>query len=146
MRILTFSIPELTESLRNAAMLGHPMDLTLQIGIFLALFAGFAIKTPLFPLHTWLPLAHVEAPTAGSVILAGVLLKVGTYGFARFSLPMLPQAAAVLMPWLLWISLAGVLYGALRGLGPKRHQAAGGLFQRQPHGLLHVGPLRRRTA
>ena len=92
------------------------MDLRLQIGIFLALFAGFAIKTPLFPLHTWLPLAHVEAPTAGSVILAGVLLKVGTYGFARFNLPMLPEATAVLMPWLLWISLAGVLYGALVAL------------------------------
>ena len=92
------------------------MDLWLQIGIFLALFAGFAIKTPLFPLHTWLPLAHVEAPTAGSVILAGVLLKVGTYGFARFNLPMLPEATAVLMPWLMWISLAGVLYGALVAL------------------------------
>ncbi len=116
MRTLTFSIPELTESLRNAALAGHPMDLRLQIGIFLALFAGFAIKTPLFPLHTWLPLAHVEAPTAGSVILAGVLLKVGTYGFARFNLPMLPEATAVLMPWLMWISLAGVLYGALVAL------------------------------
>jgi len=116
MRTLTFSIPDLTESVRRAAMLHHPMDLRLQIGIFLALFAGFAVKTPLFPLHTWLPLAHVEAPTAGSVILAGVLLKVGTYGFARFNLPMLPQATAVLMPWLLWISLAGVLYGAFVAL------------------------------
>ncbi len=116
MRSLTFSIADLTESLRAAALRGHPMALWLQIGIFLALFAGFAVKTPLFPLHTWLPLAHVEAPTAGSVILAGVLLKVGTYGFARFNLPMLPEAAAVLMPWLLWISLAGVLYGALVAL------------------------------
>ena len=110
-RVLTFSIPELTESLRIRSM-----EPTLQIWVFLALFAGFAIKTPLFPLHTWLPLAHVEAPTAGSVILAGVLLKVGTYGFARFSLPMLPQATAMLMPWLLWISLAGVIYGALVAL------------------------------
>ncbi|MGA7702045.1 MAG: NADH-quinone oxidoreductase subunit M, partial [Thermoguttaceae bacterium] len=116
LRSLTFSIPDLTESLRQAALRGHPMELWLQIGIFLALFAGFAIKTPLFPLHTWLPLAHVEAPTAGSVILAGVLLKVGTYGFARFNLPMLPEASAVLMPWLMWISLAGVLYGALAAL------------------------------
>ena len=115
-RVLTFSITELTQSLRNAAMLGHPMDIRLQVGIFLALFAGFAIKTPLFPLHTWLPLAHVEAPTAGSVILAGVLLKVGTYGFARFSVPMLPQATVMLMPWLLWIALIGVLYGALVAL------------------------------
>ena len=116
MRTLTFSISQLTDSLRNAAMAGHAMDLRLQIAIFLALFAGFAIKTPLFPLHTWLPLAHVEAPTAGSVLLAGLLLKVGTYGFARFNLPMLPEATAVLMPWLLWISLAGILYGAFVAL------------------------------
>jgi NADH-quinone oxidoreductase subunit M len=116
MRSLTFSISDLTESLRNAELAGHPMDVRLQIGIFAALFAGFAVKTPLFPLHTWLPLAHVEAPTAGSVILAGVLLKVGTYGFARFNLPMLPDATAMLMPWLLWISLAGILYGALVAL------------------------------
>ncbi len=110
-RTLSFSIPDLTEAVRN-----HPLPVALQIWIFLALFAGFAIKTPLFPLHTWLPLAHVEAPTAGSVLLAGVLLKVGTYGFARFSLPMLPAAAALLMPWLMWIALAGVLYGALVAL------------------------------
>jgi NADH-quinone oxidoreductase subunit M len=110
-QVLTFSIPELTESLRLA-----PMNPTLQVCVFCALFAGFAIKTPLFPLHTWLPLAHVEAPTAGSVLLAGVLLKVGTYGFARFSVPMLPQAAALLMPWLLWIALAGIIYGALVAL------------------------------
>ncbi len=108
---MTFSIAELT-----AALGDRPMDPTMQIWIFLALFAGFAVKAPLWPLHTWLPLAHVEAPTAGSVLLAGVLLKVGVYGFARFSLPMLPQAAATLMPWLLWISLAGVIYGALVAL------------------------------
>ncbi len=111
LRKLTFSIPDLTEALRN-----HPMDPAVQIWIFLALFAGFAIKVPLWPLHTWLPLAHVEAPTAGSVILAGVLLKVGTYGFARFNLAMLPQATAALMPWLLWLSLAGVVYEALVAL------------------------------
>ena len=87
-----------------------------KCGVFLALLAGFAIKVPLFPLHTWLPLAHVEAPTAGSVILAGVLLKVGTYGFARFNVPMLPTATATLMPWLLWMSLAGIVYGALVAL------------------------------
>ncbi|MCE5268340.1 MAG: NADH-quinone oxidoreductase subunit M [Planctomycetaceae bacterium] len=111
LRSLTFSIPDLTEALRN-----HPMDPTLQIWVFLALFAGFAIKVPLWPLHTWLPLAHVEAPTAGSVILAGVLLKVGAYGFARFNVAMLPQATAALMPWLLWLSLAGIIYGALVAL------------------------------
>ncbi len=78
--------------------------------------AGFAVKVPLFPLHTWLPLAHVEAPAAGSVLLAGVLLKIGGYGLVRFSLPMLPDATAACMPWLLWLSLAGILYGALVAL------------------------------
>ena len=100
-------------------MRSRPIDPTVQVWIFLALFAGFAIKVPLFPLHTWLPLAHVEAPTAGSVILAGVLLKVGTYGFARFNLPMLPDATATLMPWLLWMSLAGIIYGALVALAQR---------------------------
>ena len=108
---MTFSIPRLTEALRI-----EPMDPTVQIAVFLALFVGFAVKVPLFPLHTWLPLAHVEAPTAGSVILAGVLLKVGVYGFARFNIAMLPAATATLMPGLLWISLAGVIYGALVAL------------------------------
>ena len=108
---MTFSIPALTDALAL-----RPMDATMQKWLFLALFAGFAIKVPLFPLHTWLPLAHVEAPTAGSVILAGVLLKIGTYGFVRLSLPMLPQATAAFMPWLLWLSLAGIVYGALVAL------------------------------
>lgn len=112
--VMTFSIPELTRSLQ-----ARPMDPAVQFWIFLALFAGFAIKVPLFPFHTWLPLAHVQAPTAGSVILAGVLLKVGTYGFARFNVPLLPQATATLMPWLLWISLAGIIYGALVALAQR---------------------------
>jgi len=111
---MTFSIPELTRDLRL-----RPIDPAVQMCIFLALLAGFAIKVPLFPLHTWLPLAHVEAPAAGSVILAGVLLKVGTYGFARFNVPMLPQATATLMPWLLWTSLAGIIYGALVALAQR---------------------------
>ena len=108
---MTFSIPELTRRLAE-----HPIDPSLQTWIFLRLFAGFAVKTPLFPLHTWLPLAHVEAPAAGSVLLAGVLLKVGSYGFVRFNLPLLPQATAALMPWLLWLSVVGILYGALVAL------------------------------
>lgn len=111
---MTFSIPDLTRSLQD-----RPMDPAVQLWVFLALFAGFAIKVPLFPFHTWLPLAHVQAPTAGSVILAGVLLKVGTYGFARFNVPMLPQATATLMPWLLWLSLAGIIYGALVALAQR---------------------------
>jgi len=110
-RPMTFSIPELTAHLQ-----AQPMPYHLQVWIFFALFAGFAIKVPLFPLHTWLPLAHVEAPAAGSILLAGVLLKIGTYGFLRFSLPMLPLATAASMPCLLWLSLAGIIYGALVAL------------------------------
>jgi NADH-quinone oxidoreductase subunit M len=81
--------------------------------LFLALAAGFAIKVPLFPFHTWLPLAHTEAPTAGSVLLAGVLLKLGTYGFLRFSLPMLPDAALRLAPIVAGFAIVGIIYGAL---------------------------------
>ena len=85
----------------------------LQYWIFLAMFVGFAIKVPLFPFHTWLPDAHVEAPTAGSVILAGVLLKMGTYGFVRFSLPILPEATMEFLPWMMTIAVVGIIYGAL---------------------------------
>lgn len=108
---LTFSIPALTVGLRE-----HPMPAMWQIWVFLALFAGFAIKVPLFPLHTWLPLAHTQAPTAGSVLLAGVLLKIGTYGFARFSMPMLPLGTIACMPWILWLAVIGIIYGALVAL------------------------------
>jgi NADH-quinone oxidoreductase subunit M len=108
---MTFSIAQLTADL-NA----RPMDRSLQLAVFLALFAGFAIKVPLVPLHTWLPLAHVQAPTAGSVLLAGVLLKVGTYGFVQFALPMTPDAVVLCMPWLLWLAVAGIVYGALVAL------------------------------
>ncbi len=111
---MTFSIPALTGGLAI-----RPMDPNVQIWIFLALFAGFAVKVPLVPLHTWLPLAHVEAPTAGSVILAGVLLKIGAYGFVRFNLPMLPYASACFMPFVLWLALAGVIYGSLVALAQK---------------------------
>jgi NADH-quinone oxidoreductase subunit M len=113
---MTFSIPELTAHLQNASANGTGMSTALQTWLFLALFAGFAIKVPLFPLHTWLPLAHTEAPAAGSILLAGVLLKIGTYGFLRFNLPMLPAGTAVCMPWLLWLSAAGIVYGALVAL------------------------------
>jgi NADH-quinone oxidoreductase subunit M len=108
---LTFSIPQITAGLK-----ANPLSAAEQFWIFLALFAGFAIKVPLFPFHTWLPLAHVQAPTAGSVILAGILLKIGTYGFLRFSMPMLPEATAALMPYILWLSAAGIIYGALVAL------------------------------
>jgi NADH-quinone oxidoreductase subunit M len=85
----------------------------LQFWVFLAFFLGFAIKVPMFPFHTWLPDAHVEAPTAGSVILAGVLLKMGTYGFVRFSLPLLPDATRQAVPWMVALSIIGILYAAL---------------------------------
>ena len=84
-----------------------------QTLLFLCFFMAFAIKVPLFPFHTWLPDAHTEAPTAGSVVLAAVMLKIGGYGFLRFSLPMFPQATARLAPWILALGVIGVLYGAL---------------------------------
>ncbi len=92
---------------------------TLQFWAFLAFSLGFAIKVPLFPFHTWLPDAHVQAPAAGSVILAGVLLKMGTYGFLRFSLPLFPDAATTFAPWLAGLALIGILYGALVALVQK---------------------------
>jgi NADH-quinone oxidoreductase subunit M len=84
-----------------------------QYWVFLAFFVGFAIKVPMFPFHTWLPDAHVEAPTAGSVILAGVLLKMGTYGFLRFSLPILPGGTEQFKPMMITLSIIGIVYGAL---------------------------------
>jgi NADH-quinone oxidoreductase subunit M len=87
--------------------------------VFLAFFLGFAIKVPMFPFHTWLPDAHVEAPTAGSVILAGVLLKMGTYGFVRFSLPIFPQQTLDNMWWLLSLCIVGIIYGALVAMAQK---------------------------
>ena len=91
----------------------HLIPKEIQIFLFLGFTISFAIKVPLFPLHTWLPDAHVEAPTAGSVILAGVLLKMGTYGLARFSLPLFPQAAIQLTPILITLAVVGIIYGAL---------------------------------
>jgi NADH-quinone oxidoreductase subunit M len=100
----TFSVPELI------AAGGIPANT--QFWLFLAFTAAFAIKVPMWPLHSWLPDAHVEAPTAGSVILAGVLLKMGTYGFLRFNIPLFPQAALQLAPWIALFATIGILYGA----------------------------------
>jgi NADH-quinone oxidoreductase subunit M len=110
--IYTFDIPTLST-------LSIPLEA--QIWVFLAFFVGFAIKVPMFPFHTWLPDAHVEAPTAGSVILAGVLLKMGTYGFLRFSLPMLPDAASDprIVTFMVTLSLIAIIYGALVSLMQK---------------------------
>jgi NADH-quinone oxidoreductase subunit M len=91
--------------------LNVPFDL--QWWVFLAFFLGFAIKVPMFPFHTWLPDAHTDAPTAGSVILAAVLLKMGTYGFIRFSLPILPEATRYFVPMMVLLSIIGIVYGAL---------------------------------
>ncbi len=91
----------------------------LQWWIFLAFFFGFAIKVPMFPFHTWLPDAHTDAPTAGSVILAAVLLKMGTYGFLRFSLPILPEATRHFVPFIAALSIVGIVYGALVALAQK---------------------------
>jgi NADH-quinone oxidoreductase subunit M len=87
--------------------------------VFLAFFLGFAIKVPMFPFHTWLPDAHTDAPTAGSVILAAVLLKMGTYGFIRFSLPILPEATRAFVPFVVLLSIIGIVYGALVALAQK---------------------------
>ena len=88
----------------------------LQLGAFLAFFLAFAIKIPMFPFHTWLPDAHVEAPTAGSVILAGILLKLGGYGFIRFALPLFPDAAKTYAPAIIVLSLIALIYGAIVAL------------------------------
>ncbi|HIQ37300.1 MAG TPA: NADH-quinone oxidoreductase subunit M [Desulfocapsa sulfexigens] len=89
---------------------------TAQIWLLLAFFLAFAIKVPMFPFHTWLPAAHVEAPTAGSVILASVLLKMGTYGFLRFAIPITPEATMMLAEPILWLSIAGIIYGGFTAL------------------------------
>jgi NADH-quinone oxidoreductase subunit M len=118
--VYTFSIPELYKT-------APQIPFHYAIWLFLAFFIGFAIKVPMFPFHTWLPDAHVEAPTAGSVILAGVLLKMGTYGFIRFSLPFFPQVITSpttfwgLSPrgWMIFLSVVAIIYGALVSLMQK---------------------------
>jgi len=100
----TFSVPDLIAQ--------HNIPSNVQFWLFLAFTAAFAIKVPMWPLHSWLPDAHVEAPTAGSIILAGVLLKMGTYGFLRFNLPLFPEAAVKAAPWIALFATIGIIYGA----------------------------------
>jgi len=102
--VLTFSVLDW-----YTTAVGLPM----QYWLFAAFALAFAVKVPMFPLHTWLPDAHVEAPTAGSVILAGVLLKMGVYGYIRFAIPLFPEATRAAVPWLMALAVAGILYGAL---------------------------------
>lgn len=97
-------------------LLTNPMPAGMQYWLFLAFLASFAVKVPMWPVHTWLPDAHVEAPTAGSVMLAGVLLKMGGYGFIRFSVPMLPQASAIFAPLMFALGVIAVIYTALVAL------------------------------
>jgi NADH-quinone oxidoreductase subunit M len=99
----SFSVPEL---------IGLQIDPATQMWLFLAFAAAFAIKVPMWPLHSWLPDAHVEAPTAGSVILAGVMLKLGTYGFLRFNIPLFPEASVQAAPWIALLATIGIIYGA----------------------------------
>lgn len=103
-----------TTSLIKILQFGVPADA--QVWLFLGFVASFAIKVPLFPFHTWLPDAHVQAPTAGSVILAGVLLKMGTYGIVRFCLPLFPQASFDLAPLFCILALIGIIYGAMAAM------------------------------
>ena len=100
----TFSVPDLIAK--------GGIDPHTQLWLFIAFAAAFAIKVPMWPLHSWLPDAHVEAPTAGSIILAGVLLKMGTYGFLRFNIALFPEAALKAAPWIALFATIGIIYGA----------------------------------
>ena len=105
-----------TFNIEKIMALGPTLPPGFQFWIFLAFFISFAIKVPMFPFHTWLPAAHVEAPTAGSVLLASILLKMGTYGFLRFSLPMAPDATRLFTPYILALSVVAIIYGGLTAL------------------------------
>jgi NADH-quinone oxidoreductase subunit M len=107
----TSDLPQLLQAVRSGGL-----PFALQAWLFSAFALAFAVKVPLFPLHTWLPAAHVEAPTAGSVILAGVLLKMGAYGFLRFCIPLFPDVVPYAVPWLSILALIGIIYGALVAL------------------------------
>jgi NADH-quinone oxidoreductase subunit M len=108
----TFDIPQLIAQ-------GSTIAKGTQVLIFAGLFMGFAIKVPMFPFHTWLPDAHTEAPTVGSVILAAILLKLGTYGFIRIAIPILPEAAREWAPWIGLLAVIGIIYGALNCLAQR---------------------------
>src|SRR6266480_4310554 len=108
--IFTFSYPQIQSALASGRLVLRP---AIELWLFIAFFLAFAIKVPLFPFHTWLPDAHVEAPTAGSVLLAGVLLKMGTYGLVRFSLPLFPHISHLFAPLISLLAIVGIIYGAL---------------------------------
>src|SRR5947199_6047929 len=108
--IFTFSYPQIQSALASGRLVLRP---AIELWLFVAFFLAFAIKVPLFPFHTWLPDAHVEAPTAGSVLLAGVLLKMGTYGMLRFNLGLFPVQSRANASWIVVLALIGIVYGAL---------------------------------
>src|SRR2546430_7850508 len=109
----TFDLPTIQQTLANGQLILEPRT---EMLLFLSFFFAFAIKVPLFPLHTWLPDAHVEAPTAGSVMLAGGLLKLGTFGMMRFCLPLFPEASHPPARWGAGLAIIGINFGAV-GLG-----------------------------
>ena len=136
----TFFLPDL---------IGIAIPRGTEIALFLAFALAFAIKVPIWPLHSWLPDAHVEAPTAGSIILAGVLLKLGTYGFVRFNLPLFPNASLMFAPYIAALAVIGIIYGAWVSYRANRCQEASRLFFGQPPRLCdarHLLPERHRPS
>ena len=119
MLIAIIFIYQLTNSMNIFELQGNFFSKKIQIYLWLAFFASFAVKIPMWPFHTWLPDAHVEAPTAGSVILAGVLLKMGGYGFIRFSIGMLPEASKFFIPLIMFLSIVAIIYTSLVALAQK---------------------------
>jgi NADH-quinone oxidoreductase subunit M len=109
----SFDFVVIQNAIRSGAVPGFEHA---SLWLFLGFFVAFAVKVPIFPLHTWLPDAHVEAPTAGSVLLAGVLLKMGTYGLLRFNIGLFPEQAHHNAPWIMVLALVGIIYGALVSL------------------------------
>ena len=125
----TFDIVELT------ALGGSGISTTTQVLAAVAIMGGLAVKAPMWPLHTWLPDAHWKAPTIGSVLLAGVLLKMGTYGMVRIAVPVVPEGMREIAPWIGGLAVVGIIYGSLACLGAARPQAARRLLQRWAHGF-----------
>src|SRR5947209_2302972 len=128
----TFDIPEL---IAQGGTIAHGT----QLVIFGGLFMGFAIKVPMFPFHTWLPDAHTDAPTVGSVILAAVLLKLGTYGFIRIAIPILPEAAKSWAPWIGLLAVIGIIYGALGCLAQRDMKRLIAFSSVAPMGFVMLG-------
>lgn len=116
MLVAVLTLFSMTGTTDIPTLMNEPVARNLQMWLWLAFFASFAVKMPMWPVHTWLPDAHVEAPTAGSVILAGVLLKMGGYGFLRFSIPMFPEATEYFTPFVFWLSVIAIVYTSLVAL------------------------------